>query len=127
MIRLRARSGVSLERVVGENFLELSFSSKFMRDLATEPEQAYNYLGSENGQAFIGLMADFRVALFASDVPGGPRSLTRDGREFQLEWFVSTSCILQTVIAGTGYSCDAWKDAHRILLTSVRLREEMLA
>lgn len=98
-----------------------------MRDLATEPEKAYRHLGSENGQAFIGLVADFRAALFAGDVPLGPRSATRDGDSFELDWFVSTGCTLRTVITASGGGDDAWKDAHRIHLESIMIGGEVLA
>lgn len=98
-----------------------------MRNLATEPRDAYSYLGSDSGQAFIGLVADFRAALFAADVPGGPKSVTRDGDHFKLEWFVSSGCTLKTVIATSGSSDDTWKGAHRIHLKSVTLDKEELA
>lgn len=97
-----------------------------MRGLATTPEEAYHHLGSESGQAFIGLVADFRAALFAGDVPGGPKSATRDGDDFELEWFVSSRCTLKTVIAASGSDDDAWLDAHRIHLESITLGREVL-
>lgn len=97
-----------------------------MRALATEPKEAYDHLGAENGQAFIGLMADFRAALFAADVPGGPKSVTRGRENFELEWFVSAGCTLKTVITASGNG-DAWKNAHRIHLKSVTLGKEVLA
>lgn len=97
-----------------------------MRDLATEPQKAHHHLGRESGRAFIGLVADFRVALVAADVPGGPRSITRDGDNFELEWFVSTCCILKTAITASNSNDDAWKDAHRIHLKSVKIGKEVL-
>lgn len=98
-----------------------------MRDLAAEPQKAYHHLGSENGQAFIGLVADFRAALFTADVPGGPRSAARDGDNFDLDWFVSSSCTLKTVIAASGCDDDAWKGAYRIHLEAVTLSGKVLA
>ena len=96
-----------------------------MRDLATEPKKAYHHLGSESGQAFIGLVADFRAARFASDVPGGPRSTKRNGNNFELDWFVSTGCTLKTVITASGGD-DSWKDAHRIRLEAITFGSEVL-
>ncbi|WP_366663163.1 hypothetical protein [Leisingera sp. JC11] len=107
--------------------MEPTFSSKLMRDLATEPKTAYHHLGSESGQALIGLVADFRAALFAGDVPGGPRSVTQNGDCFELDWFVSAGCTLRTVITAFGDDCDKWKDAHRIRLDSITIGEEVLA
>lgn len=107
--------------------LEPTFSSKLMRDLATEPDEAHHYLGSENGQAFIGLVADFRAALFAGDVPGGPISIVREGDNFELDWFVCAGCTLKTMIAASGTGDDAWKDAHRIHLESVTVGGEVFA
>lgn len=98
-----------------------------MRGLATTPEDAYHHLGSESGQAFIGLIADFRAALFADDVPGGPRAATRGGDNFELEWFVSPGCTLKTVITAPGSDDDTWKDAHRIRLEAIMLGREVLA
>lgn len=98
-----------------------------MRDLATEPRKAYHHLGSEKGQALIGLVADFRAAIFAADVPGGPKSVMTVGDNFELEWFVSAGCTLNTVIAATGGGDQAWKDAHRIHLESVTLGKEVLS
>ena len=98
-----------------------------MRDLATEPRKTYHHLGSENGQAFIGLVADFRAALFAGDVPGGPKSVAREGDNFELDWFVSTGCTLKTMIAASGSSDDAWKDAYRIHLEAITIGGEVLA
>lgn len=92
-----------------------------MRDLATEPQKAYRHLGSEHGRAFISLIADFKAALFAGDVPGGPLSVKRDGSNFELEWFVATGCKLKTVVAAQGSNEDAWKDAHRIRLEAISL------
>lgn len=96
-----------------------------MRDLATEPKQAYNHLGSEAGQAFIGLVADFRAARFAGDVPGGPKSVARNRDKFELSWFVSPGCSLTTVISATGAD-DAWRDAHRIRLEAIIFGREVL-
>lgn len=98
-----------------------------MRDLATEPKKAYRHLGSENGQAFIGLIADFRAALFAGDVPAGPRSATREGDSFELDWFVSTGCTLKTMIIASRGDDDAWKDTHRIHLESITIGGEVFA
>lgn len=98
-----------------------------MRELATEPEKAYHHLRSESGQALIGLVADFRAALFAADVPGGPRSATRGGDSFELDWFISTGCTLKTVIAASGSDDDAWENAHRIHLKSITLGGKVLA
>lgn len=98
-----------------------------MRDLATEPKITYHHLGSESGQAFIGLVADFRTALFAGDVPGGPRSAKREGDNFELDWFVSTGCTLKTMVAASGAGDDAWKDAHRIHLESITIEGEVFA
>lgn len=69
-----------------------------MRDLATKPQSAYHHLGSENGQAFIGLIADFKAALFAGDVPGEQKLRLRNGDEFEIAWYVFSGCTLQTVI-----------------------------
>lgn len=107
--------------------MELSFSSKLIRDLATVPEKAYHHLGGESGQAFIGLVADFRAAVFAGDIPGDTISTTKDGDSFELEWFVSAGCTLRTVIAASGSGEDAWKDAHRIHLVSIAIGGEELA
>lgn len=107
--------------------MEPTFSSKLMRDLATEPEKAYRHLGSESGQAFISLVADFRAAFFAGDVPMGPRSATRNGDSFELDWFVSSGCTLKTVITASGRRDDAWKDAHRIHLETIMIGGEVLA
>lgn len=98
-----------------------------MRDLATEPKSAYDHLGSDSGQAFISLVADFRAALFAGDVPGRPRSVIKEAGSFKLDWFISNGCTLRTEIAASGSGNDAWKDAHRIHLDSIRLGEEVLA
>ena len=98
-----------------------------MRDLASEPKTAYRYLGSGRGQAFIGLLADFRAALFAGDVPMGPISTKRVDGTFQLDWFVSADCTLVTVIAVSGDGDEAWKDAHRIQLKYVEMEGEVLA
>ncbi|MEP2474954.1 MAG: hypothetical protein ABJH45_25895 [Paracoccaceae bacterium] len=98
-----------------------------MRDLATEPKKAYHDLGNERGQAFIGLVADFRAALFAGDVPGSPRSATKDKDCFKLDWFISTGCILRTVITASSSGDDAWKSAHRIHLDSIDIDGEELA
>lgn len=98
-----------------------------MRDLATEPKKAYRHLGSENGQAFIGLVADFRAAVFAGGVPMGPISATRVEDSFELDWFVSTGCTLKTVIAASGAGDVAWKDAHRIHLKAITIEGEALA
>jgi hypothetical protein len=92
-----------------------------MRDLATEPKKAYHHLGSESGQAFIGLVADFRVALFAGDVPGSPTLATKDIDSFKLDWFISTGCTLRTVIAAASSGDDAWKSAHRIHLVCINI------
>lgn len=105
--------------------LEPTFSSQLMRDLATEPKQAYSHLGSEAGQAFIGLVADFRAARFAGDVPGGPKSVARSRDKFELSWFVSPGCILKTVISASGGD-DAWRDAHRIRLEAIMIGREVL-
>ena len=87
-----------------------------MRDLATEPKEAYRHLGSESGQAFISLVADFRAAIFAGDVPMGPLAATKVEDTFELDWFISTGCILKTVITASSAGDEAWKDAHRIHL-----------
>lgn len=97
-----------------------------MRDIATDSQTAYNYLGNEGGRAFIGLIADFRAAFFASDVPGGPSSVVRVGDHFKLDWFISTGCTLKTIIAASSNDDDAWRRAHRIHLQSVTLGEEVL-
>lgn len=97
-----------------------------MRDLATEPREAYNQLGTECGQAFIGLVGDFRSAVFAADVPGGPISAYRDGDHFEVEWFVFNGCKLRTVIVVSGSDDDAWKDAYRIHLKSLTLGKKVL-
>ena len=97
-----------------------------MRDLATEPKQAYHHLGSERGQAFIGLVADFRASLFAGDVPGSPKLVTRDQDCFKLGWFISTGCILRTVVIASGGDV-AWKSAHRIHLDFIDIGGEELA
>lgn len=91
-----------------------------MRELATTPEEAYRHLGSECGQAFIGLIADFRAALSVGDVPGGPRSATRGEDNFKLEWFVSLGCTLKTMVAASGTDDNSWKDAYRIRLESIK-------
>jgi hypothetical protein len=98
-----------------------------MRDLATEPKRAYRHLGSENGQAFIGLVADFRAAFFAGDVPMGPISATRVEDTFELDWFVSIGCTLKTVIAAPGDGDEAWKHAHRIHLKAIAIEGEKFA
>ncbi|PCJ89713.1 MAG: hypothetical protein COA52_11500 [Hyphomicrobiales bacterium] len=98
-----------------------------MRNLATEPKEAYKHLGPENGQVFIGLVADFRAALFAGDVPSDPMSVRREGNRFELEWFVASGCSVKTVVAAKGNSDDAWKDAHRIRLECVTHGKEILA
>lgn len=98
-----------------------------MRSLASEPKTAYRRLGSESGQSFIGLVADFRAALFAGDVPGSPRSVRKDEGTFELNWFVSTGCTLKTVVGAAGEGDEAWKDAHRIHLVCITLGEEVLA
>lgn len=98
-----------------------------MRDLATEPKKAYRHLGSENGQAFISLVADFRAAFFAGDVPMGPISATRIENTFELDWLVSTDCILKTAIAASNAGEDAWKDAHRIHLKAILIEGEVFA
>ncbi len=97
-----------------------------MRDLATTPKIAYHHLGSESGQAFIGLVADFRAALFATDVPGGPKSVMRAGNNFEVDWFISAGFTLRTLIAASGSDEDAWKEAHRIHFVSVMLGGEVL-
>jgi len=97
-----------------------------MRDLAAEPQIAYVHLGSERGQAFIGLIADFRASLFAADVPGGPISAKREGDKFELDWFISIDCTLKTIMTATGSDDDAWKNAHRIHLESITLNGEAL-
>lgn len=107
--------------------MEPTFSSKLMRDLATEPKKAYRHLGSENGQAFIGLVADFRAAIFAGDVPMGPISATRVEDGFVLDWFISSGCTLKTVIAARGAGDEAWKDSHRIQLETLTIGGEVLA
>jgi hypothetical protein len=98
-----------------------------MRDLATEPKKAYHHLGSERGQAFIGLVADFRAALFAGDVPGSPKPETIGKDCFKLDWFISTGCTLRTVITASGNGDDAWKSAHRIHLDFIDIDGEELA
>jgi hypothetical protein len=99
-----------------------------MRNLATEPKEAYKHLGPENGQAFIGLVADFRAALFAGDVPGGPASVKRNGKQFELGWFIFSGCTWKTVVLAAGDGTDeAWKDAHRIRLESVTHGKVVLA
>jgi hypothetical protein len=98
-----------------------------MRDLATEPKKAYRHLGSENGQAFIGLVADFRAAFFAGDVPMGPILVTNVEDTFELEWFVSSGCTLRTVIVARGAGGEAWKESHRIQLDALKICGEMLA
>lgn len=90
-----------------------------MRDLATDPKNAYDRLGRERGQAFIGLIADFRAAHFAGDVPGSPISVTKGNDSFELDWFISTGCTLRTMIVASGSADDEWKDVHRIHLVSV--------
>jgi hypothetical protein len=98
-----------------------------MRDLATEPKEAYRHLGSERGQAFIGLVADFKAALFAGDVPMGPLSARKVEDAFELDWFVSTGCTLKTVIAASGAGDEAWKGAHRIHLKAIVVKGEVFA
>lgn len=98
-----------------------------MRATATEPKKAYRHLGSENGQAFIGLLADFRAAFFVADVPMGPISATMVEDTFELEWFVSNGCTLKTVIAASGGGVDAWKDAHRIHLKAIAIEGKVFA
>lgn len=98
-----------------------------MRDLASEPKKAYRHLGSENGQAFIGLVADFRAAFFAGDVPMRPISATRVEDTFELDWFVSTGCTLKTAIAASSDGDEAWKGAHRIHLKAIAIEGEVLA
>lgn len=107
--------------------MEPTFSSKLMRDLATEPKKAYRHLGSENGQAFIGLVADFRAAIFAGDVPMGPISVTEVEDAFELEWFVSTGCTLKTVIVARGARDEAWQESHRIQLEVLKICGEVVA
>lgn len=107
--------------------MEPTFSSKLMRDLATEPTKAYRHLGSESGQAFIGLVGDFRAAFFAGDVPMGPISATKLEGAFELEWFVSAGCTLKTVVVATGAGDDAWRDSHRIQLEALKIGDEVLA
>jgi hypothetical protein len=98
-----------------------------MRDLATEPKEAYRHLGSERGQAFIGLVADFKAALFAGDVPMGPLSATKVEDTFELDWFISTGCTLKTVLAASGAGDEAWKGAHRIHLKAIVIKGEVFA
>lgn len=98
-----------------------------MRDVATEPKKAYRHLGSENGQAFIGLVADFRAAFFAGDLPMGPLSATKVEDTFELDWFVSSGCTLKTEIAASGDGDGAWKDAHRIHLTAITIDGEVFS
>lgn len=107
--------------------MEPTFSSKLVRDLATEPEKAYRRLGSEIGQAFIGLVADFRAAIFAGDVPMGPIAATRVEDAFELEWFVSSGCTLKTVVLARGAGDEAWKESHRIQLKALTICGEVLA
>ena len=97
-----------------------------MRDLATEPKKAYHHLRSEIGQSLIGLVADFRAASFAGDVPGGPQSVAKNGDSFEVDWFVTAGCTLRTVIAASGNGCDVWKDTHRIRLDSITIGGEVL-
>jgi hypothetical protein len=113
--------------VVGCRSLELTFSSKLLRDLATEPTEAYDKLGSENGQAFIGLVGDFRAAQFANDVPGGPISACSVGSNFELIWAISNSCTLKTLVVTISSGTDHWKDAHRIHLDSIIIDKEVVA
>lgn len=98
-----------------------------MRDLATEPKTAYHHLGSESGQAFIGLIADFKAALFAGDVPGSPKSAAKDQDNFILDWFISTGCTLRTVIPASGNGDDEWESAHRIHLDFIDIGGKELA
>lgn len=98
-----------------------------MRDLATEPKKAYRHLGSENGQAFISLVADLRAALFAGDVPMGPLSATKVEDTFELDWFISAGCTLKTEINASGAGDEAWQDAHRIHLKAIEIEGEVFA
>lgn len=98
-----------------------------MRDLATEPKKAYHHLGSEAGQAFIGLVADFRAAFFAGDLPMSPISAAKVENNFKLEWFVSTGCSLTTVIIAPGAGDEAWKHSHRIQLETLTIGGKVLA
>lgn len=99
-----------------------------MRDLAIDPKQAYKHLGVQNGQAFIGLLADFRAGIFAGDVPSGPISTRLSGQHFYLDWFVSAVCTLNTkVLVSDGNAADSWKESYRIRLESVTLGKEILA
>lgn len=98
-----------------------------MRDLATEPRRAYRHLGSENGQAFLGLVADFRAARFAGDVPMSPLSATKVEDTVELDWFISTTCTLKTVVSAFGAGVEAWEDAHRIHLRAIEVDGEVFA
>lgn len=98
-----------------------------MRDLATDPKKAYSQLGIENGQAFIGLVADLRAALFAGDVPMGPLSATKVEDTFELDWFISAGCTLKTEINASGAGDEAWQDAHRIHLKAIEIEGEVFA
>lgn len=106
--------------------VEPNFSSKFIRKLAQDAKEACTHLGSENGGAFIGLVADFRAARFAGDVPRGPKSVARVGNDFKLDWFVSGDCTLSTVVTVLENGDDAWEFAHRIRLESIMIGERVL-
>jgi len=108
--------------------LELTFSTKFMRDLAADSKKAYKHLGADNGQAFIGVIADFRAAVFVGDVPGNPASVRRDDQSFRIDWVVSSTCTLHTVVTVASTSNDeAWRDCYRIRLDTVTLGKEILS
>ncbi|MCC9624652.1 hypothetical protein LPB41_23460 [Thalassospira sp. MA62] len=108
--------------------MELTFSTKLMRDLAADSKKAYKQLGAENGQAFIGVIADFRAAVFAGDVPGDPTSTRYDDLSFQLDWVVSSNCTLHTVVmVVSATNNEAWRDCYRIRLDAVTLGKEIIS
>ena len=98
-----------------------------MRSLALDQNRSLQMLGREHSQAFIGLVADFRAALFASDVPGAPISINRIKSNYVLNWRIANSCHLSTSLDGKGSAdSDGWAYAYRIKLEGIELNGEVL-
>ncbi len=96
-----------------------------MRDLATEPKAAYKLLGPESGKNFISLLADFRAATFAGDLPTLPVAIGQDGTKFAVDWSIGENCALRTTLDASRSAGDAWKDVRRIQIEAIQIREEV--
>ncbi|KZL19550.1 hypothetical protein PsAD2_01828 [Pseudovibrio axinellae] len=92
--------------------MELSFSTDSLKAKLCDKDLCYRELGEKRGRLLIGLLADFRTAFFAGEVPGGPTTISSVQGNYKLIWPFDIGCTLVTLTDGVTTS--SWKDAYRI-------------